>query len=82
MNRKKKTLSLSKNDINKFLQDNAPTTEAEGDITVTIATENWHCKRSTAEVHLDKLVKEGKLTVISNVMLSNGRRGRIWRQIK
>ena len=68
--------------INKFLLDNAPEVEQDDDITVAKATEAWNCKRSSAEIQLTKLVEEGKLVTLSGITLSNGRRGRIWRQVK
>ena len=68
--------------INKFLLDNPPEVEQDDDITMKKATEVWNCKRSSAEIQLTKLVEEGKLVTLSGIMLSNGRRGRIWRQVK
>jgi len=78
---------LSSGDVEKFLADNAPEYERDGDITLSRACEAWSVQGHrmiprTAMLRLEESVKSGKLICIPKAILKNGKVGKIYRIVK
>lgn len=69
-------------DAEALLNEYAPEHQRPGDITKLMAQEHWQCGPVKAERVLAEIVAAGKAVEIHDVVLTNGKRGRVWRRVK